>query len=602
MANALRLSRNERVELSRWVGARRSVPAEQARRAHLVLLLHELRNARTSLAVAAVLNVVCLAVIHLTAGGPIQAATALPLLWCFCALQFACDSFAVDLSSGRLSTRAALPIGAGALWNSKLAGFTVSLALIAAWGVSLELAWQGWSVGAGGSAAVLGALPSAAKALPIAALIGAVGMTCSLLVDSALTAMLLSSLVLGALWGLSLAIAEGAKVIGPSFLSEHPVAAAFAIAAAFLSICRLAFTRAQRKLGDAAIRTRIVLVGALVLTLGITGAIAGTSTYWETYGLEDPRTNIHPPVASPDGRFIVFESTAGALSNGTARDARLLSVWAVDLDTAKQRLLAGPGMIVRNSFGSAWSSWSEKDGLRIKSLPTWAWEGESRSWRLRVVGDELVQQPIADTPLLCNGRMPEWALVEVARSKKPGVREVRVRWKGTEFERKFDGYLGRDVILSPQPGRVIVRREESLVQVELASSEERTLVDGGVVYVELSPDGQGLLAMMKPPGTRVLSTVDGSDLHAPWRRGDSHWPRWIHGDERSHLIHLGPTKRGVFPRILDLDSGREIEIADHQNQFFARVADRGFVMIDEHQNLVWIDRDGKPVKVLVKRN
>ena len=68
------------------------------------------------------------------------------------------------------------------------------------------------------------------------------------------------------------------------------------------------------------------------------------------------------------------------------------------------------------------------------------------------------------------------------------------------------------------------------------------------------------------------------------------------------MLRLSPMKQGLKPKILDLDSGREVEIDDRQNQFFARIADRGYVMLDKHHDLVWIDKQGKPVKVLVDRN
>lgn len=79
-------------------------------KAHWGLLLHELGNARNSLTAAALLTLVLLALLHVFGGTPTDSATALPFLWSFCALQFAADSFATDLASGRLATRATLPV------------------------------------------------------------------------------------------------------------------------------------------------------------------------------------------------------------------------------------------------------------------------------------------------------------------------------------------------------------------------------------------------------------------------------------------------------------------------------------------------------------
>ena len=110
-----------------------------------------------------------------------------------------------------------------------------------------------------------------------------------------------------------------------------------------------------------------------------------------------------------------------------------------------------------------------------------------------------------------------------------------------------------------------------------------------------------LLVRTEAGETHAISMADGSALHVPWTRHAGYIPRWIYGDDRSHMLHLSPMKPTLYPRILDLDTGREIEVADHMNDFFARVADRGYVMIDERGNLVWIDLEGKPVKVLIDR-
>jgi hypothetical protein len=567
----------------------------------ITLSMHELRNARSSLAAAALLTVALLAILHIFDCTPTETATGLPLLWCLCALQFAADSFATDLASRRLATRAALPVGARALWGTKLGSFVMSIALLSGFGIALECTWQAVFGDQGSRLFFIQDLPTIGKALTALALIGSTGMLCSLLVESALTAMLLTSLLLGVLWGLSLAIAETVKLIGPNALSEHPVVVALAIAAIFLLIGYVAFARSQSRLGDAAIRIRAVLVGALVLTLGIAGTAAATSTYWSTYGLEDPRTDIFPPIASPDGRFIAFET----MPSGGARDVRLTSVWVLDLKTREHRLIAGPGMLVRKTFGG-WEAWSEEEGLYVLSFDRWLFGRKPETLRIRAIDGELHQESIADMPLVTTPRLPDWALVKETRLNKRDVRAVCVQWKERQVERIFEGRLGHDVFISPTPGRVIVRRDKQLVLVDLEPAAERTLIDEGVVYVSVSPDSLALLAHSSESSrkwtTHVISTADGMAMHAPWTQEDRYMPGWISGDDRSHELHLGPMKRGLKPRILDLDLDREIEIDDTNNLFFARVADRGYAMVDLQQNLVWIDRDGKPVRVLIDRS
>ena len=566
-----------------------------------ILLIHELRNARASLAAAALLTLVLLAILHTFGCTPIETATGLPCLWCLCALQFAADSFSTDLASGRLATRATLPVSARALWGAKLASFQASMVLLSGFGIALECIWQTIFGDQEARLLFVQALPTIGKALMALALIGSTGMLCSLLVESALTAMLLTGLLLGLLWGLSLAIVETVKWIGPNALSENPVVVALAIAAIFLYIGFYAFGRAQRRLGDAAIRVRAVLVGALVLTLGIAGTAAATSTYWSTYGLEDPRTQIYPPIASPDGRYIAFET----MPSGGASDVRLSSVWVLDLETLEHRLIAGPGRLVGNAYGG-WRAWSNEEGLRVSVFDRWLWGQKPATLRIRAVDGELQQESIAELSPIATPPFTDWAFVKETRLHQRDVRAVSVQWKKRQVERTFEGRLGRDIFISPTPGRVLVRRDKKLVLVDLEPATERTLIDAGVTYVSVSPDSLALLVhageSSKQWITHMISTADGMAMHAPWTRDDSYMPQWIPGDDRSHQVHLCPMKRGLRPRILDLDLDREIEIDDTNNLFFGRVAERGYVMVDLLQNLVWIDREGKVVKVLVDRS
>lgn len=192
---------------------------------------------------------------------------------------------------------------------------------------------------------------------------------------------------------------------------------------------------------------------------------------------------------------------------------------------------------------------------------------------------------------------------------------MRVRWKGTAFERAFRGEegdttLGHGIFLSPTPGRVLARRADRLVLVDLATSQERVLIEQGVIYATPSPDAQALIVRTDTE-SHVLSTLDGSALHAAWPIADG-LPGWIQGDEGNHEIFIHPSAiaraspaDGRFEpsseqRIIDLDHDRELELGEPFD-ILGRLGDRGYAGFDGNGNLIWIDRAGKLVRVLVDR-
>lgn len=77
-------------------------------------------------------------------------------------------------------------------------------------------------------------------------------------------------------------------------------------------------------------------------------------------------------------------------------------------------------------------------------------------------------------------------------------------------------------------------------------------------------------------------------------------PQWIPGDDRSHELMVMRLGRRNTYRILDLEHGREVEL-DSSDWYLARVGERGYVHFDVRGDLVWIDREGKLVKVLIDR-
>ena len=575
-------------------------------KSNCALVLHELRNGRSSLLAAGGLTLVLLAILHIFACTPTETATALPLLWSLCALQFASDSFATDIASGLLRTRSALPVSALMLWSAKLVGFVLSVALVATLGVAVELAWQAQFGRAGACRELIGALPEFSESLPVLALLASTGMLCSLMVESALTAMLLSGLVLGGLWAVASAFQETTRLTGESLLSLHPGSAAILCAVLFFTIGQVAFARAQRRLGDAAVRLRAVLGAVLICSVGLAGTAAAASWHWAIHGLESRQLQIHPPVSSPDGRFIAFTAVPEhrRSTRPFANQRQAASVWVIDLETSERRLIAAPAQLARDWYRGRYREWNEAEGLEVFTDSSWDFGGDTEALRLRTADGTLLVEQLADPRHAIGGDLPEWAAVTERRAKDGRGHTTLVQWKGTAFERKFDGEyratrLGMGVLLSPRPGCILALREKQLLFIDLSGGTERILLEECDSTLEAAPDGLAVLVRTATE-VHVLSTDDGSQLHSPWPRKE--WfARWIEGDGQSHELLL--SRYGPHPslRIVDVENQREVKLEGASQNCFARVRDRGYVDLDARGNLVWLDRAGRPVKVLVER-
>ncbi len=574
--------------------------------ANFALVLHELRNARASLLAAAGLTLLVLAILHTFASTPTESAAAIAFMWSLCALQFACDSFATDLASGRLRTRSALPVSARMLWGAKLAAFVASVVLLAAFGVAVELAWQAGCGRAGACSEFVNALPPVTYILPLLALIGATGMLCSLMVESALTAMLLSGLVLGGLWGLALAFEESTRLTGEDLISRHPMSAALLCAVVFFAIGQIAFARAQRRLGDGAVRLRAVLVAALLCSIGLAGTAAAASWHWATHGLEDGHLQIFPSIASPDGRFVAFMAAQQrrGFNSRSASQRQLTSVWVIDLETSERHLIAAPGQFASDWYTRRHREWSEAEGLVVFTESSWNFGGDTGALRLRTVDGRLGVEPLADPKQAIGGRLPEWAAVTEQRVKNACGKATTVQWKGTEFERKFEGefsstHIGIGIVLSQRPGCILALREKQLRFIDMSSGQERVLLEDCEGSLAASPDSLAVLACTET-GVHVFSTDDGSPLHTPWLRKE--WAvKWIEGDDQSHELLLRRRGTNSISRILDVANGCEVELEGMGLRCLARIRDRGYTDVDAHGDLVWLNRAGRTVKVLVDR-
>jgi len=576
-------------------------------KAWLALLAHELRNSRSSLLAAAFLQLLILWLVHRWANTSAEAtrpaAIAIEVLTSLWTLHLAADSFAGDLASGRLGSRALLPISAGHLWSAKLACLALSIAMLAGFAIACECGVQAWLGGTSAIGSFLIEFQSISAWIMRLALIAAVGMLSSLLVTNALTALLLSGLSLLLLWGLQRALVDAGDLVGKRWDRAEWTGFGLVVAAALLALGLWAFARGQRRLGAASVRGRTVLIGVLLAMTALGGSAAAAAWRYGAYGLHDRNLQSLAAIASPDGRFFAFE-TQFSFSHDSS-PAPLSSVWVMDVERAKARLIAWPGRLLPNDFGGFLEPWSNERGLQVTKYELYDRFEVDERLRLDVEDGELRERSVLEPEHATSPHLPDWAQWTHGKSAEPDSFVLRVRWKGTELERVFRGdwrssSLVRGVVLSPTPGRALARRDRRLVLVDFEREQEQVLIEALAEHSLLpSPDARAVLVRTETH-THVLSTVDGSPLHAPWSREE--WTaEWIHGDEVSHELLLRPHRTTMPSRVVDLEQAREFELWVSCG-YVTRLADRGYVLCDEHDSLIWIDRDGEPVKTLLDRS
>ncbi len=581
------------------------------------LVTHELHNARSSLGAAAVLQAFIVGLVHSLKQIPSEAAPAVAIaigvlttLW---TLHLAADCFAGEFSSGRLATRALLPVSSRMLWSAKLAALGISIAALLSVAVAFECGLQLYLGDVETLQAFLVALPPTAESIVVLVLVAAVGVLCSMLVENALTALLLTALVLGAMWGLRLALEDALYLIGERWSRTLWTFLGAVCGPAVLVLGLWTFSRGQRRLGSATVRLRTALMGVAIAMLSLAGTAAAAGWHFTRFGLEDRNLQPYGVVTSPDGRFVALE--CGMPYYSDTKRVRPNSVWLLDLETGEQRLVALCGQLCRNDIGDAWEPWSERLGLQVE-VDDFVRERVGDTLRLDVVEGELREQSIGKFEHAASPHMPDWAQWTRGKSAVGGDSVLRVRWKGTEFEHAFRGdgsetRLGLGIFLSATPGRVLARRADRLVLVDIATSQERVLIDHGVVYARASPDAQALIVHTATE-SHVLSTLDGSALHAPWPTVEG-VPRWIQGDDRNHELFFHPSaiarpspadgrfELSASQRIINLAHDRELELEEPVD-VLGRLGDRGYACFNEHGNLIWIDRAGKLVRVLIDRS
>ncbi len=573
------------------------------------LTRRQLREARLSLAVAALATSATIGAVHAWFPGPAAvseaSALAISVLSALWTLYFASDSFAGDSASGRLATLSTLPISTRALWASRL-GF-VALASLA------QIVWA-IAVGYGAQFAfgdvrslehfddALRSYAPWAFALPVLA---SAAMLASLVVESALAAMVGSLLLLG---GFAALLAPLTRVLAVAGVDLRPSVEQAELGAALLALLLLAlgahsFARGQRRLGARRVRVFHAAwpIGAVLLAAGV--ATAAEHRRRLAVELDDPQARIRRASASSDGRFLALEVAHDFRGAGAPPP----NLWLLDLDSDAREVLARPGELLDDRYLHFSLPWDLRTPLRALELSSLS-QRELVGLLEVTAGEatwEVSRQPAdADvlTSWLSTRAVPEWA--SVARRREPsGAGATIVRWRERDFATSFENAVPlRGALPTSVAGRVLVLREQGLMHHHMESGAETFVFprpSSGAMWP--SPTGAGVL-VSTPEAHVVLDAATGAPLHEPWLR--ERWAvSWIDGGDAARVVQLHPVGvANASSRIVDLDSGVGFDVERAIDQAPAhRVGSRGYVFVRADGDLVWVDLQGRLVKVLVER-
>lgn len=566
----------------------------------LALFRHEVRESRTSLIAA---PLVTLAVLVAAASAfpsrGKEAGSTLACIWMLVplwTLYFAADSFAGDMSSGRMRTRALLPVCAIELWRAKVVFVASTVTAITAWTIGCAFVVE---MALGTDATLLHFTDQVARwnvvnvSIPVLA---AVAILCSILVDSALVAMFLSLFAFVAAFGV-LSLFDGAlNAVGLTLSTDQVVLAEVGVTAFALAVGAAAFVRGQRRFGARAPRvvTVVAWCGALVVAGGISISAEVRRRATADVALSD--TSILGSAISPDGRYLALE-----VENGT-RGIRhaVRAVWTIDVESKDCELLASPATLGSDTVAGRRLPWRADGTLDVE--PYGLVDDEIEYALARRVDGAWSVAGLDAASLRPGTHAPAWATTQRSFDVRNKVGTLRVRWSERGVERVFEGVapesrLGLGVFLSPVPGRALALRGGELRLVDFATDEERVLLASGVKYAQPNEDGSAVLATCKD-GTRVLATDDGRELSAAWP------PRtaavsWIDGDGRC-VVERG-TGKGAKTYVLDLDTGVRFELPyDRDNPIVRRLGERGYVCVVD-DDLVLLDPTGKHVETWIDR-
>jgi hypothetical protein len=575
----------------------------------LALTRQQFREARVSLLTAVLATTVALGAVHAWFPRPAAVSEAstlaigvLAALW---TLYFASDAFAGDAASGRLTTLSTLPVPARTLWSSRAVFVALASAAQVAWavgaGYGLQLAFGDARSLAHFEAGLQAHLPWA-FALPVLA--GAAMLT-SLLVDSALAAMVASLLLLG---GLALALTPLVRILAVAGVDLEPSVAQAELGASLLAFLILvlgafAFARGQRRLGARRVRAFHAAWPIATVLLVAGAATAAEHRRRLAVELDNPRTRFRHASASVDGAFVALEVVHDLPGNEDPPP----NVWLLDLETGGRDVLARPGQLLDDRYLHFSMPWSTEKPLRVLELSSLAYRELANL--LEVTPGEAtwsVNTLAADgsllTSWLATRAVPDWASVEWERDSH-GVRSTIVRWSDRGLEARFyDTIPVRSVLPTSVAGRVLVQREHGLVHHEIEGSAETVVFRGetsGAMWP--SPSGSAVLAISGDAST-AIDAATGAVLHEPWPRAA--WvATWIDSSDGARVVEVRPVGAPNAPsRVLDLDAGTSFEIErDLHHALLLRIGSRGYVFVRAGGDLVWVDLEGRLVKVLVER-
>jgi len=570
------------------------------------LVRQEARECRQSLIAAPCISLAVLATVHVLL--PLEfavaqaAASCVGILVALWTVYFAADLFATDCASGCMRAKALLPVSALEIWRAKVVFYALAVVGIGGWALGCEYALQ-WAFGSPDSRMYFtDALEPFVARLPFLAVVAASAILCSLIVDSALVALLCSALVAFVLAGIGVAWSRGLSLLGVVWGPVEWSVANVAGAALLLALGALAFARGQARFGSRRVRLRLVLstLGAALLVGGIVGASA---VYRRVTGsLEDPRSTFETASASPDGRWLAIEVVGPSWTDGSGRSGTR-SVWVVDLATHESELVVWPGCLRRDWLNGCALPWDDAASFRAEVLSFEDMRYTGSNVRVALRDGAWASTPCDPGETDESRIAPAWAETTREKRENDGMYALSVRWPARGIEREFVGDrqetgLGRGIFLSPVPGRVLTLRDDTLAWVDLEDEQAVSLATD-VYTLQPSPGGSAIL-VRQPNGVQALSALDGRPLREPWPADCV--VSWIEGEGDPHAVLVRELGRGGRGFVEDLDNGARFEFeGDSWMSRMHRLSDGRYVYVDQHSDIVIADARGARLEKLVDR-
>lgn len=583
----------------------------------LILLWKEWRDARRLVVGACIASTTLSALAHWLVPDVTGAANAaewlVPGLTALFAAAVASDLVAGDVSNGRMTTLALLPVPVRCVWRAKLVFLLTACAAFGVYAVAQETVLLA-ALGARGALSwFFDALPAALPGLGVAAALGAGTLFFSTIVERGIAAVLSALTVLGA--GVALVASINPAYYGVPLTTLHVILMLSTAAAAFVVAARAAFVRGPIHSGA---KPRLVAIGMVVLA-AIVGPLGGGVAYAvsEKQAVSPGRaTNwISRISVSPDGRFAALDVTFEGAERKSLRDRDdyAARVWIFDLDSGALTEVPERGTTLHPGP----QPWTESGRLRVRTRrstevlrdgsvyadsPIVVREIDPRT------GETLEEKRAFDVPQRPLRPQGHWAHVRVARTDKDwgatGDSELRytVTWSAKSLHMEFAAV---DAVPSPVPGVVLVRPEWGrLVRREFGSettTELLRLSNRFQYSISFAPDGARALTTVEPGRVAAFDTRGGELPVAPWRSDSVQWA--TPGSNRYIVSYVCDRAGNVDTELIDLDGRCHIPLgrtdADDGAIVVCPLGDSGFVTATSaSQRIVLRDRTGRVVRTL----